>query len=81
MKKLVKLQWTLIIECKGNSTPISTSQSHTPDEKFIIMAKEQGIKFTFGSDTRDKKAGRLDYCKMIPKLLSAMLTKNKTSTT
>ncbi len=41
--------------------------AHTPHEEFIIMAKEQGLKFTFGSDTRDKKAGRLDYCKQIAK--------------
>lgn len=40
---------------------------HTPHEKFINMAKEQGLKFTFGSDTRDKKAGRVDYCKMTAK--------------
>ena len=40
---------------------------HTPHEKFINMAKEQGLKFTFGSDTRDQKAGRLDYCKYIAK--------------
>jgi len=39
--------------------------AHTPHEEFIIMAKEQGLKFTFGSDTRDNKAGRLDYCKYI----------------
>src|SRR5215467_1188844 len=39
--------------------------AHTPHEKFILMAKEQGLKFTFGSDTRDQKAGRLDYCKYI----------------
>jgi histidinol phosphatase-like PHP family hydrolase len=39
--------------------------AHTPHEKFISMAKEQGLKFTFGSDTRDQKAGRLDYCKYI----------------
>ncbi len=31
------------------------------------MAKEQGLKFTFGSDTRDQKAGRLDYCKYVAK--------------
>jgi hypothetical protein len=37
--------------------------AHTPHERFISMAKEQGLKFTFGSDTRDQKAGRLDYCK------------------
>lgn len=39
--------------------------AHTPHEKFINMAKDQGLKFTFGSDTRDQKAGRLDYCKYI----------------
>lgn len=41
--------------------------ARTPHEKFILMAKEQGLKFTFGSDTRDQKAGRLDYCKYIAK--------------
>jgi len=41
--------------------------AHTPHEKFILMAKEQGLKFTFGSDTRDQKAGRLDYCKSVAK--------------
>lgn len=41
--------------------------AHTPHEKFIGMAKEQGLKFTFGSDSRDEKAGRLDYCKYIAK--------------
>jgi hypothetical protein len=37
--------------------------ARTPHERFISMAKEQGLKFTFGSDTRDQKAGRLDFCK------------------
>ena len=41
--------------------------AHTPHEEFILMAKEQGLRFTFGSDTRDQKAGRLDYCKRIAK--------------
>lgn len=41
--------------------------AHVPHEKFINMAREQGLKFTFGSDTRDQKAGRLDYCKYIAK--------------
>ena len=39
--------------------------AHTPHEKFIGMAKEQGLKFTFGSDSRDQRAGRLDYCKYV----------------
>ncbi len=41
--------------------------AHTPHEEFILMAKEEGLKFTFGSDTRDQKAGRLDYCRYIAK--------------
>ncbi|MDH6357569.1 hypothetical protein [Parabacteroides sp. PF5-9] len=36
-----------------------------PHEEFILMAKRAGLKFTFGSDTRDEKTGRLDYCKYI----------------
>jgi histidinol phosphatase-like PHP family hydrolase len=39
--------------------------SHTPHEEFIRMAKEQGLKFTFGSDSRNDNAGRLAYCKQI----------------
>ena len=39
--------------------------SHTPHEEFIRMAKEQGLKFTFGSDSRNNNAGRLAYCKRI----------------
>ena len=39
--------------------------AHTPHEKFILMAKEAGLKFTFGSDSRNQIAGRLDYCKYI----------------
>jgi hypothetical protein len=39
--------------------------AHTPDERFIGMAREQGLKFTFGSDSRNADAGRLAYCKAI----------------
>jgi len=41
--------------------------AHTPHEKFINMAKEAGLKFTFGSDSRNVNAGRLSYCKSIAK--------------
>ena len=44
--------------------------SHTPQEKFIRMAKEQGLKFTFGSDSRNNNAGRLAYCKGIARTCS-----------
>ena len=39
--------------------------SHTPHKEFILMAKAAGLKFTFGSDSRDKNVGRLAYCKRI----------------
>jgi len=41
--------------------------AHTPHDKFIIMAKEHGLKFTFGSDSRNMNVGRLDYCKSVAK--------------
>jgi histidinol phosphatase-like PHP family hydrolase len=39
--------------------------SHTPHAEFILKAKSQGIKFTFGSDSRNENVGRLVYCKQI----------------
>jgi len=39
--------------------------ARTPHERFIDIAKEHRLKFTFGSDTRDQKAGRLDFCKYV----------------
>jgi hypothetical protein len=58
----------IIIAAKKKSINIEINDlAHVPHEKFINMAKEQGLKFTFGSDTRDQKAGRLDYCKSIAK--------------
>ncbi len=41
--------------------------SHTPHEEFIRMAQEQGLKFTFGSDSRNDNAGRLVYCRRVAK--------------
>lgn len=38
---------------------------HVPHEDFIRMAKQAGLKFTFGSDSRNHYVGRLDYCKRI----------------
>lgn len=39
--------------------------AHTPHEEFILKAKAEGIKFTFGSDSRNQNVGRLFYCKRI----------------
>jgi len=52
---------------KKNLAVEINDMSHTPHEKFILMAKEHGLKFTFGSDSRNQIAGRLDYCKFIAK--------------
>ena len=38
---------------------------HVPHEDFILMAKKAGLKFVFGSDSRNHTVGRLDYCKRI----------------
>jgi histidinol phosphatase-like PHP family hydrolase len=35
--------------------------ARVPDEDFIRMAKDQGLKFSFGTDSRNKYAGRLTY--------------------
>jgi histidinol phosphatase-like PHP family hydrolase len=41
--------------------------SHTPHKEFILKAKAQGLKFSFGSDSRNYNVGRLAYCKRIAK--------------
>lgn len=41
--------------------------AHTPHDKFILMAKDKGLKFTFGSDSRNNNAGRLEYSKAVAK--------------
>jgi histidinol phosphatase-like PHP family hydrolase len=52
---------------KRNIAVEINDMSHTPHEKFIHMAKDQGLKFTFGSDSRNQNAGRLAYCKAAAK--------------
>ena len=42
--------------------------AHTPHAAFILMAKKAGVKFAFGSNTRDHRSFRLDYCKEVAKL-------------
>ncbi|MDR0794560.1 MAG: hypothetical protein LBE79_00660 [Tannerella sp.] len=42
--------------------------ARTPHTEFILMAKKAGVKFVFGSDTRDHRTFRLDYCKQVASL-------------
>jgi histidinol phosphatase-like PHP family hydrolase len=58
----------IISAAKRNNIAIEINDmAHTPHEKFILMAKAQGLKFTFGSDARNQIAGRLNYCREIAK--------------
>jgi histidinol phosphatase-like PHP family hydrolase len=36
--------------------------AHVPDERFIIEAKRAGLKFTFGTDSRNQHAAHFYYC-------------------
>ena len=36
--------------------------AHVPDENFIRQAKRAGLKFTFGTDSRNQHAGHFCYC-------------------
>jgi histidinol phosphatase-like PHP family hydrolase len=38
-----------------------------PKIKFVKMAKQAGIKFTFGTDSRNDSAGKFEYCLQIAK--------------
>ena len=57
---------TIIDAAKARNIAIEISDMmRVPDEEFILMVKRAGLKFTFGSDTRDEKTGRLVYCKQV----------------
>jgi len=36
--------------------------AHVPDESFILQAKRAGLKFTFGTDSRNQNAAHFYYC-------------------
>jgi histidinol phosphatase-like PHP family hydrolase len=58
----------IITAAKAKNIAIEINDmSHTPHEEFILMAKKLGLKFTFGSDSRNMNAGRLVYSKAIAK--------------
>ena len=57
---------TIVDAAKSRNIAIEISDMmRVPHEEFILMAKRAGLKFTFGSDTRDEKTGRLDYCRRV----------------
>lgn len=60
-----RMQLIITAAKKRNIAIEINDMAHTPHEEFILKAKAQGIKFTFGSDARTNIAGRLAYCKRI----------------
>jgi histidinol phosphatase-like PHP family hydrolase len=36
--------------------------AHVPDENFVALAKRAGLKFTFGTDSRNQNAAHFNYC-------------------
>lgn len=53
----------IISKAKARNIAIEINQmAHVPHEEFILMAKAEGLKFSFGSDSRNPRAGYLPYC-------------------
>lgn len=53
---------TIIDLAKAKNIAIEINEmAHIPHKKFITSAKAQGLKFTFGSDARDPRAGAIVY--------------------
>jgi histidinol phosphatase-like PHP family hydrolase len=54
---------TRIIElAKSKKIAIEINEvAHVPDENFIMLAKQAGLKFTFGTDSRNQNAAHFFY--------------------
>lgn len=63
-----KRQQQVIDAARSRNIAIEINDTmHVPHKDFILMAKKAGLKFTFGSDSRNHTVGRLAYCKHIAK--------------
>lgn len=52
-----------IVEHPGPDFAIEINEfAKVPKARFITLAKNAGVKFTFGTDSRDQRAGKLEYC-------------------
>ena len=60
-----RMQLILDAAKKRNIAIEINDMAHTPHEAFILKAKAMGLKFTFGSDSRNTNVGRLAFCKRI----------------
>ncbi len=62
-----RMQQIISAAKKRNIAIEINDMAHTPHEEFILKAKAAGLKFTFGSDSRNNNVGRLAFCKRIAK--------------
>ena len=62
-----RMQQIITAAKKKNIAIEINDMAHTPHDKFILKAKQAGLKFTFGSDSRNPNAGRLAYSKAVAK--------------
>jgi histidinol phosphatase-like PHP family hydrolase len=66
---------TIIELAKAKNIAIEINEmAHVPHKAFIMAAKAQGLKFSFGSDARDPKAGAMVYGRNVAK--ACALTKD-----
>jgi len=56
----------VIEAAKKNNIAIEINNRYRiPSARFVKLAKEAGVKFTFGTNNADRNIGRLDYCMKI----------------
>jgi histidinol phosphatase-like PHP family hydrolase len=56
MQRLIDIAVTKDIAIEINEV------AKVPKARFIALAKSAGVKFTFGTDSRDERAGKFEYC-------------------
>jgi hypothetical protein len=57
---------TIIDALKRRNLAVEINDTaHTPHDEFIVVAKEQGLKFTFGSLIGEKKSKKMGPCKLM----------------
>jgi histidinol phosphatase-like PHP family hydrolase len=57
---------TILDAAKARNIAIELNDmAHTPHDQFVLLAKQQGLKFTIGSDCRNQNLGRLGYVRSL----------------
>ena len=72
-----RMQKIITAAKKKNIAIEINDMAHTPHDKFILKAKQAGLKFTFGSDSRNPNAGQA--CIIVKVLRKYAILKKKIS--